>query len=90
VAAILVVEDNPANMTLVHFRLASVGHTVLTAPAIKGDADRIPSVACDGYITKPLACKEFLTTIEGRLARDLDVLLPAARRATGAERFVVA
>jgi CheY-like chemotaxis protein len=30
-ATILVVEDNPANMTLMVFPLESVGHTVLTA-----------------------------------------------------------
>jgi two-component system cell cycle response regulator DivK len=31
VATVLVVEDNPANMTLAVFLLRSVGHTVLTA-----------------------------------------------------------
>jgi two-component system cell cycle response regulator DivK len=31
VAKVLIVEDNPANMTLVRFLLQSVGHTVLSA-----------------------------------------------------------
>jgi two-component system cell cycle response regulator DivK len=31
-STVLVVEDNPTNMTLVVFLLESVGHTVLTAP----------------------------------------------------------
>jgi two-component system cell cycle response regulator DivK len=31
-AIVLVIEDNPTNMTLVVFLLESVGHTVLTAP----------------------------------------------------------
>ena len=31
-AKVLVVEDNPANMTLAIFLLASAGHTVLSAP----------------------------------------------------------
>src|ERR1700738_1263911 len=31
VAKILIIEDNPANMTLAVFLLQSVGHTVLTA-----------------------------------------------------------
>jgi two-component system cell cycle response regulator DivK len=120
-ATVLVVEDNPTNMTLVVFLLESVGHTVLTATdaelglamarashphlilmdiqlpgmdgleatvllkqdsatraipvvaltalAMKGDAERIRAAGCDGYIAKPLAYKDFLTTIEAQLAR---------------------
>ena len=120
-ATVLVVEDNPTNMTLAVFLLESAGHTVLTAPdaelglamarashphlilmdiqlpgmdglaatvllkqddatrtipvvaltalAMKGDAERIRAAGCDGYIAKPLAYKDFLTTIAAQLAR---------------------
>ena len=120
-ATVLVVEDNPTNMTLAVFLLESAGHTVLTARdaelglamarashphlilmdiqlpgmdgleatallkqddatcaipvvaltalAMKGDAERIRAAGCDGYIAKPLAYKDFLTTIAAQLAR---------------------
>ena len=116
---VLVIEDNPANMTLATFLLESAGHTVLsaidaesgltiaraehpglilmdiqlpgmdgleatgilksdettkmipvvalTALAMKGDEERIRAAGCDGYIAKPLAYKEFLSTIESML-----------------------
>jgi two-component system cell cycle response regulator DivK len=118
---VLVVEDNPANMTLATFLLKSAGYTVLTATdaeaglalarrehpdlvlmdiqlpgmdglqacailkadeatqdipvfaltalAMKGDEERIRAAGCDGYIAKPLAYKEFLTTIASQLAK---------------------
>jgi two-component system cell cycle response regulator DivK len=121
VAKVLIVEDNPANMTLANFLLESVGHTVLkatdaeigvgiareeqpalilmdiqlpgmdgltatgilkgdvktrhipvialTALAMKGDEERIRAAGCDGYIAKPLAYKEFLTTIAAELEK---------------------
>jgi len=120
-AKVLVVEDNPANMTLATFLLESVGHSVLkatdaevglslaaseqpdlilmdiqlpgmdglratgllkadektrgipvialTALAMKGDEARIRAAGCDGYIAKPLAYKEFLTTIAEELSK---------------------
>src|SRR5580765_7369635 len=120
-AKVLVVEDNPANMTLATFLLESVGHTVLkaqdaetgvglarserpdlvlmdiqlpgmdglratailkgdaatrdisvialTALAMKGDEERIRSAGCDGYVAKPLAYKDFLSTISRYVAK---------------------
>ncbi|HEX3534389.1 MAG TPA: response regulator [Gemmatimonadaceae bacterium] len=41
----------------------------LTALAMKGDEERIRVAGCDGYIAKPLAYKEFLTTIALHLVR---------------------
>jgi two-component system cell cycle response regulator DivK len=118
-AKVLVVEDNPANMTLATFLLESVGHAVLkatdaeagvasaridhpdlilmdiqlpgmdglaaikllkadaatreipvialTALAMKGDEARIRAAGCDGYISKPLAYKDFLATVSAQL-----------------------
>ena len=40
----------------------------LTALAMKGDEERIRAAGCDGYVAKPIAYKEFLTTIAQRLA----------------------
>jgi two-component system, cell cycle response regulator DivK len=120
-ATVLVVEDNPANMTLAKFLLESAGHSVLcaidaeagltlarderpdlilmdiqlpgmdgleatailkrddatraipvialTALAMKGDEERIRAAGCDGYVAKPLAYREFLTTIAALLTR---------------------
>ena len=121
-ATVLVVEDNPANMTLAKFLLESAGHSVLcavdaeagltlareeqpnvilmeiqlpgmdgleatailkrddvtraipvialTALAMKGDEERIRAAGCDGYVAKPLAYREFLSTISATLARE--------------------
>ena len=41
----------------------------LTALAMKGDEQRIRAAGCDGYIAKPLAYKEFLTTIAAELGK---------------------
>jgi len=120
-AKILVVEDNPTNMTLAVFLLKSAGHTVLeasdaevglrlareeqpslilmdiqlpgmdglaataqlkrddatraipvialTALAMKGDEERIRAAGCDGYIAKPMAYQDFLTTVAAQLVR---------------------
>jgi two-component system cell cycle response regulator DivK len=120
-ATVLVVEDNPANMTLAVFLLQSAGHSVLsatdaeaglmlardkrpdlilmdiqlpgmdgleatqllkqdaatraipvialTALAMKGDEERIRAAGCDGYIAKPLAYRDFLASVAGRLDR---------------------
>src|SRR4051812_16738664 len=118
-AKVLIVEDNPANMTLAIFLLETAGHTVisatdaeagltlareqlpdlvlmdiqlpgmdgleatavlkrdeatraipviaLTALAMKGDEERIRSAGCDGYIAKPLAYRDFMTTVAATL-----------------------
>src|SRR5207253_4659957 len=39
----------------------------LTALAMKGDEERIRAAGCDGYVAKPLAYKDFLTTIATHL-----------------------
>ena len=122
-AKVLIVEDNPANMTLAIFLLESAGHVVinateaeagltlardeqpqlilmdiqlpgmdgleatrllkqddatrgipviaLTALAMKGDEERIRAAGCDGYIAKPLAYKDFLAMVSGRLGTPL-------------------
>ena len=41
----------------------------LTALAMKGDEERIRAAGCDAYIAKPLAYKEFLSTVAAQLAR---------------------
>lgn len=43
---------------------SSIPVIALTALAMKGDAERIHSAGCDGYIAKPMAYKEFLATVE--------------------------
>jgi two-component system cell cycle response regulator DivK len=40
----------------------------LTALAMKGDEERIRAAGSDGYIAKPIRYKEFLATVETRLA----------------------
>jgi two-component system, cell cycle response regulator DivK len=39
----------------------------LTALAMKGDAERIRAGGCDGYISKPIGVKGFLTKIAAHL-----------------------
>jgi len=41
----------------------------LTALAMKGDEGRIRAAGCDGYISKPLSYKDFLTTIAAQLEK---------------------
>jgi two-component system, cell cycle response regulator DivK len=41
----------------------------LTALAMKGDEARIRAAGCDGYISKPLSYKDFLTTVAAQLER---------------------
>lgn len=50
----------------------SIPVIALTALAMKGDAERIRSAGCDGYIAKPVAHREFLATV----ARFLPVVAP--------------
>lgn len=63
----LIIEDNPANMTLAVFLLQSAGH--ITALAMKGDEARIRAAGCDGYIAKPMRYQEFLSSIAAQLAQ---------------------
>jgi two-component system cell cycle response regulator DivK len=39
----------------------------LTALAMKGDEERIRAAGCDSYIAKPLAYREFLSTVAAHL-----------------------
>ena len=39
----------------------------LTALAMKGDEERLRAAGCDGYISKPLRYREFLSTIAEQL-----------------------
>lgn len=42
---------------------SSIPVIALTALAMKGDAERIHTAGCDGYIAKPMAYREFLDTV---------------------------
>jgi two-component system cell cycle response regulator DivK len=50
----------------------SIPVIALTALAMKGDAERIRSAGCDGYVGKPMAYREFLATV----ARFLPAVAP--------------
>ena len=50
----------------------SIPVIALTALAMKGDAERIQSAGCDGYIGKPMDYKAFLATV----ARFLPAVAP--------------
>lgn len=41
----------------------------LTAPAMKGDEERIRAAGCDAYIAKPMRYQDFLATVTAQLAR---------------------
>ena len=45
-------------------RTARVPILALTAHAMRGDKDRFLDAGCDGYISKPIDVKTFLTSIE--------------------------
>ena len=45
-------------------RIGKVPILALTAHAMRGDRDRFLDAGCDGYISKPIDVKTFLTSIE--------------------------
>jgi CheY-like chemotaxis protein len=44
-------------------RISSIPILALTAHAMRGDKDRFLEAGCDGYISKPIDVKTFLTSI---------------------------
>ena len=50
-------------------RTARVPILALTAHAMRGDKDRFLDAGCDGYISKPIDVKTFLSSIEQYLVR---------------------
>lgn len=54
----------------------SIPVIALTALAMKGDAERIHSAGCDGYIPKPMAYREFLATVARLLPGDAALPVP--------------
>jgi CheY-like chemotaxis protein len=44
-------------------RISSIPILALTAHAMRGDRDRFLEAGCDGYISKPIDVKTFLTSI---------------------------
>jgi CheY-like chemotaxis protein len=50
-------------------RTARVPILALTAHAMRGDRDRFLEAGCDGYISKPIDVKTFISSIEAYLAR---------------------
>ncbi|MGZ8710898.1 MAG: response regulator [Thermoanaerobaculia bacterium] len=45
-------------------RTAAIPILALTAHAMRGDRDRVLEAGCDGYISKPIDVKTFLTSIQ--------------------------
>jgi CheY-like chemotaxis protein len=50
-------------------RTARIPILALTAHAMRGDKDRFLEAGCDGYISKPIDVKTFLSSIERFIAR---------------------
>jgi CheY-like chemotaxis protein len=50
-------------------RTARIPILALTAHAMRGDKDRFLEAGCDGYISKPIDVKTFLSSIEKYIAR---------------------
>jgi CheY-like chemotaxis protein len=48
-------------------RTSSIPILALTAHAMRGDKDRFLQAGCDGYISKPIDVKTFLSSIEAFL-----------------------
>ncbi|MEA2571300.1 MAG: two-component system, cell cycle response regulator [Acidobacteriota bacterium] len=51
-------------------RMRGVPILALTAHAMRGDKDRFLEAGCDGYISKPIDVKTFLSSIEQYIRRD--------------------
>ena len=51
-------------------RMRGVPILALTAHAMRGDKDRFLEAGCDGYISKPIDVKTFLSSIEQYVRRD--------------------
>ena len=50
-------------------RTSSIPILALTAHAMRGDKDRFLQAGCDGYISKPIDVKTFLSSIEPFVGR---------------------
>jgi CheY-like chemotaxis protein len=50
-----------------HARTSAIPILALTAHAMRGDRDRFLEAGCDGYISKPIDVKTFLTSIRSYL-----------------------
>jgi len=50
-------------------RTQNVPILALTAHAMRGDKDRFLEAGCDGYISKPIDVKTFISSIEQYLPR---------------------
>ena len=50
-------------------RTARIPILALTAHAMRGDRDRFLEAGCDGYISKPIDVKTFLSSIQQYIAR---------------------
>jgi CheY-like chemotaxis protein len=50
-------------------RTSRIPILALTAHAMRGDKDRFLEAGCDGYISKPIDVKTFLSSIERYIAR---------------------
>ncbi|HKO00259.1 MAG TPA: response regulator [Thermoanaerobaculia bacterium] len=50
-------------------RMSGVPILALTAHAMRGDKDRFLEAGCDGYISKPIDVKTFLSSIEQYVAK---------------------
>ncbi|MFP5245218.1 MAG: response regulator [Thermoanaerobaculia bacterium] len=50
-------------------RTSTIPILALTAHAMRGDKDRFLEAGCDGYISKPIDVKTFLSAIEKYMAR---------------------
>jgi two-component system, cell cycle response regulator DivK len=48
----------------------------LTALAMKGDEERIRAAGCDGYIAKPIAYRDFLSTVAAQLVASTSLPSP--------------
>ena len=50
-------------------QIGDVPVIILTAFAMKGDAEKMRAAGCDGYITKPIRYRDFLAEVESVVTR---------------------